>query len=122
MARALTRAAAAPVYRYFYTHLLDEGPYRSQGAAHGFELIFVFHAFDPLTFPTGESAAERHLSDDVIAYWTRFAASGDPNGGDAPYWPRYDVATDPYLALDETQLAGAGIHGDPCDFWGREGY
>ena len=25
----------------------------------------------------------------MISYWTQFAHTGDPNGGIAPYWPRY---------------------------------
>jgi para-nitrobenzyl esterase len=120
--RALAGAHSAPAYRYFYTHTLDEGPYMKWGAPHAFELIFVFHVFDPVTFPTGHSDAEGALSDAIIGYWTRFAATGDPNGAGAPSWPAYVAATDPYLALDETFTAGAGIHPARCDFWDANGY
>jgi para-nitrobenzyl esterase len=122
IARTLVAAQTPPVRRYFYTHVLDEGPYVYQGAGHAFELIFAFHAFDHTTFPTGESAAEDQLSDDVIGYWTRFAATGDPNDATAVSWPGYDAATDPYLKLDETMAAASALHPVHCDFWDTNGY
>jgi para-nitrobenzyl esterase len=119
IARALSKTQSAPVRRYFYTHILDEGPYRYQRAGHGYELIFVFHAFDAVTFPAGASAAELNLSTDVVGYWTRFAQKGDPNGLGGLAWPAYD-ATDPFLVIDETFSTGAALHASHCDFWDKE--
>jgi para-nitrobenzyl esterase len=119
IARALSKTQSAPVRRYFYTHVLDEGPYRYQRAGHGYELIFVFHAFDPITFPKGASVAELQLSTDIIGYWTRFAQTGDPTGPGAAPWPVYD-ATDPYLVIDETFSTGAALHAGHSDFWDKE--
>jgi para-nitrobenzyl esterase len=48
-------------------------------------------------------------------YWTRLAATGDPNGGDAPAWPTYDG--DRHLVLDTAITAGTGYKTDACDFW-----
>jgi para-nitrobenzyl esterase len=28
----------------------------------------------------------------MMGYWTRFAATGNPNGSGAPYWPRFSSA------------------------------
>jgi para-nitrobenzyl esterase len=117
IARTLVAAQTEPVRRYFYTHGLDEGPYAYQGAGHAYELIFVFHAFDHATFPSGESAAEDRLADEVIAYWAHFAATGDPNADGAVNWPAYDAATDPYLRIDETTNAATALHPVACDFW-----
>jgi para-nitrobenzyl esterase len=122
IARTLVAAQTAPVYRYVYTHVLDEGPYQSQGAAHTFDLIFIFHAFDPVTFPNGASAAEQQFSDDLIAYWTRFAATGNPDGNGATSWPVYASAGDPYLAQDETFQAGSAFRPAQCNFWVAQGY
>ena len=40
--------------------------------------------------PWGEE--DRKLSDLMMAYWSNFARSGDPNAPGLPAWPRYDTA------------------------------
>lgn len=53
------------------------------GASHGFELSSLFDTGLPM------SAAQRALADRMTGYWTRFAATGDPNTpGTGPWWPR----------------------------------
>src|SRR5207244_2958354 len=80
-ARRLLRAAVAtqtePAFRYVYAHTDDSGPMQKYAAGHALELPFVFHNFGPKGF--APSAAELTLSQTIIGYWTRFAATGDPN-------------------------------------------
>jgi para-nitrobenzyl esterase len=33
--------------------------------------------------------------------WVRFAATGDPNGGSLPHWPRYTPAGRSIMLLDD---------------------
>ncbi|MFI5046618.1 MAG: carboxylesterase/lipase family protein [Acidimicrobiia bacterium] len=113
--QALVAGQSQPVYRYFFTHTMDGGVLRALGAFHGVELFFVFgHVGSTGYVP---SAGEVALSDAMIGYWSRFAKTGDPNGGGAVVWPRATAGADPYLSLDATITAGDGVRTAQCDFW-----
>lgn len=118
-ARRIARAAAGgqsePVFRYFFTKSLDSPTAAAFGAYHSLELPFVFGTLGK--FGYSPSASELALSGAMNAYWARFAANGDPNGGGATLWPRYDPALDSYLDLDNTIFSGAGVRTARCDFW-----
>jgi len=122
-ARYVTRAAAThqsePVRRYFYTHHLDGTPLvalaMAEGAFHGQELLPLFRHMSIAGYTP--SAGETTLSDAMDGYWSRFAATGDPNGGGAATWPLYDATSDAVLELDDTSQAGAGVRTAQCDFW-----
>ena len=61
---------------------------------------------------------DRQLSETMMAYWTQFAATGNPNRDDLPAWPEYDLSTwapvsvwnDQHLNLDDTVTNGEGLH------------
>jgi para-nitrobenzyl esterase len=50
-------------------------------------------------------------------YWSRFAASGDRDGGGAVAWPLYDPTADTVLQLDDAPVAASGIRTTQCGFW-----
>jgi para-nitrobenzyl esterase len=115
LARALAKGQSEPVFRYLFTHAAQQKRHAATGAAHGVELLFVFgHLRLGGYTPT---AGEEALSASIMGYWTRFAAAGDPNGGSAVSWPRFDVTSDAYLKLDETIAADERLHTEHCDFW-----
>jgi para-nitrobenzyl esterase len=62
------------------------------GAAHSTELQYVFGKIPYLDSTPPFTTAQLALSAQMMGYWTRFAATGDPNGGGAPYWPRFSTA------------------------------
>lgn len=114
-ARLSTRAAArgqpgVPVYRYLYSRALIP----ARGAFHGLELAYVFQKLSEAfpNAPAGDLAVEASM----LGYWTRFAATGDPNGGGAPVWPAVS-ASEPFLQLDATIATGTGWRNTECDFW-----
>ncbi len=116
VARARVRAGTAPLYRYFFTHHLDNAR-QQQGAFHGLELAFVFgHLATPLYQP---SAGELELSAAMGGYWARFAATGDPNGDGALAWPEYDASGDLHLELATPVRAADGVRAAQCDAWDR---
>ncbi len=95
-----------PVYLYHFTR---EPPSRRQtlGAYHAADLTFVFDSHDGFFFVTDRG--DRHLTEEMLGYWTRFAATGDPNGDGALAWPRYDPEADAWMILDRTLSVEAGV-------------
>src|SRR5262249_6362855 len=94
------------------------------GASHASEIQYIFPTANPsgvgLNLPqTPLDANQQKLSDRMVAYWTEFARSGDPNGSGQPFWPRFrrdrqvfQSCVPPHPA-NETNFATA----HQCDFW-----
>jgi para-nitrobenzyl esterase len=121
--REVSRAAVsvnAPVWRYIYTHRFETNdpnltPYR---AFHGAQNHFVFG--DPSFADPGiyiPNSNELALSAQIMAYWTRFAATGNPNAPGPPVWPPYNAKTDPVLQIDDTSVQINGYRTAQCDFY-----
>jgi para-nitrobenzyl esterase len=61
------------------------------------------------------------LSAQMMGYWTRFAATGNPNGGGAPHWLRFGGGQPqiqelaPKATAPEAEAVFAGAH--QCAFW-----
>lgn len=113
--RALLQGQSEAVYRYYFTHTMSGGPLALLGSFHGAELFFVFgHVQTPTYKPTADETA---VSDAMIGYWSRFAATGNPNGGGAPEWPEAKAGADPALLVDTAIAAADGVRTAQCDFW-----
>ncbi len=122
-ARVLRAAQGPSVYAYRFDW--DEEPTvmgsdlsRMLGAAHGFEIPFVFGHFhfgssqDDNLFTEGNRPGREALSAKMRAYWAEFAATGEPGTGgreDAARWRPWDPS-DPgapkYLRLDTEEDGG----------------
>jgi para-nitrobenzyl esterase len=77
-------------WRYQYSYVLPGQPY---GAFHGSETILIFRALPKMDPVTGT------VSENLIDTWTRFAKTGDPNGGMNVTWPKYSRETRQYLDI-----------------------
>jgi para-nitrobenzyl esterase len=114
----------APVYRY----RLDLG---SPGDKNHAAILGAFHSDDiEYVFGTLDSRPEaawrpedRKLSDQIGAYWTNFARTGDPNGPGLPQWPAYKPEQWPVMHLDATSQAKPDAQRDRYLFldqvWGK---
>ncbi|XP_035246852.1 bile salt-activated lipase-like [Anguilla anguilla] len=72
------------------------------GADHAEDLQYVFGK--PFTTPLAYFPRHRTVSRHMIAYWTNFARTGDPNKGesDVPVaWPRFTGSEHQYLEINE---------------------
>ncbi|MFI7636184.1 carboxylesterase/lipase family protein [Nonomuraea sp. NPDC049400] len=87
------------------------------GAYHGAELSYLFDG-PGAAIGTRPSSGQRRLADQMIGYWTNFAATGNPNGQSLPRWKPLTSKS----ANDVHTLTPNGSDGDVaaqhhCRFW-----
>ena len=119
LARAASDGRRPRVWRYLFTHHYEnDAGLNAMGAFHSAELPFVSGNLQALTagIPYSPSIAETTLANEMMGYWARFAATGDPNGPGAAQWLPYDAGEN-ILQLDDSivTLAG-GYRNAQCDF------
>jgi para-nitrobenzyl esterase len=112
MARAISERNGSHAFLYFFTRVNNFGRTLHLGAFHGTELPYVLGNF---VSPFTESMADTALSTEVMSYWTRFAANGDPSDAGGVAWSAYAWPGDTYVELGDTIRAGAGLHANKCD-------
>lgn len=113
-ARAKT---GAPTWQYQFEHFVPGR--EDQGAAHSFEVPYVFGNLSRTGFAAANyGPADRTLSDVLVGYWTNFAKRGDPNGPGLPLWPRYDPVGKSYQRLSSGFVGSAApasdLRGEIC--------
>jgi para-nitrobenzyl esterase len=112
---AMRASGATQVYEYRFDWrgeptILGADLSRMLGAAHGFEIPFVFGHFElgPLgdkLFDEKSAASRGQLSRAMMSYWATFARTGNPNPGGAelPTWSPWDssaAAAPKFIVLD----------------------
>ena len=120
-----------PVYAYEFND--QQAPYYfpilpgfTPLAAHTIDIQFLFVNWHGsllgVNHPASLTPAEEVLSDELVAAWTNFAATGNPNGqGNAP-WPRFTTAAGAPSILSEKPGLGTFTlqqwsMNHNCDFW-----
>jgi para-nitrobenzyl esterase len=87
-------------------------------------LFPLFHGGQGTPHPL--NAAQEHLSDQMVAYWSTFARTGNPNNPAAPHWQPYSAKADDVNALIEPKphmTFGYGAQTyhnnmrNDCSFW-----
>ena len=92
-ARAMAKVNAdAFLYQFTRVPPGDE----SLGASHGADIDYIFNARVPA--PRREHA-DSVLSETMVGYWLRFAATGNPNADGLPPWPAYREADEMFQEL-----------------------
>jgi para-nitrobenzyl esterase len=121
VARAASGATRPPVWRFLYTHQFEsDASLAAYRAFHTAELYFVFGNVQTATTapPYTPTQAELAFAGQMMGYWSRFAATGNPNDPNgAALWPPYDPSTDAMLQLDDVQTPIDGYHNSRCDYF-----
>jgi para-nitrobenzyl esterase len=109
------RTGGSAVYRYEFDRKIPVAPgtkvdgvpatAADVGACHAGEIEYVFGTLDSRPDVPWEPA-DRQISERMMAYWSNFARTGDPNGPGLPPWPRYQGPDGfPVMYLDVTSQA-----------------
>jgi len=77
------------------------------GAHHGAEMRYVFNTMGGQGRPA-PAAKDVALAESMIAYWTQFATTGNPNLEGAEPWPEYGAARS-YLELGDSIKSGRAL-------------
>ena len=116
-----------PVFLYSFDYEVD--PVVLDRVVHGLDVNFVFgNNFGPPLFPNyALDPIEGALSHAIAGYWSRFAASGNPNTDDPTvvHWPAFTRPSGAGRGVDKHLVLDVPIHEEPrlrhapCDFWAR---
>ncbi len=103
----LTVRAGEKAYLYRFTYPA-KGAYAREGLGsfHALELSFMAGGFFRKHRWGEPDESDRRMVERMTGYWTRFAATGNPNAPGLPEWPPYSLETDRGLELGlEIRLA-----------------
>lgn len=114
MAEAIASRQPGQVWKYLFNHSYHLDFFKFLGAGHGLEVGYVFHNFSPWFRP---SSTEQKLSEKMVGYWTRFAATGNPNGENEFDWETFTPNHGEYLEIDLPFQSKYHHRADACDFW-----
>jgi para-nitrobenzyl esterase len=85
------------------------------GAAHGFEIPFVFNRFvhlgdaDRVLFEERSAEEREQLSRTMGGYWASFARDGVPSSPSAPAWPAYAENHGSFMRFDTEDDGGVEV-------------
>ncbi len=100
-ARLQSQKGKGAAYVYYFDHRTPQSP---KGASHADELPYVFGTLGS----PGRAAPRREdtaMSALVMAYWTNFAKTGNPNAGGLPQWPAFTEKSQQVMTLDAASSA-----------------
>ena len=121
-------AVTSPAWLYHFTHVPPTQSGAGLGSHHAAELAYVFGTMtSPTDSPTEQpfvlgtegawTDSDRRLSETMMAYWTQFAATGDPTREHVSAWPAFDASGDQHLIFAEHVVPGTAAHRKGADLF-----
>ena len=111
-----TTRAGAPAWVYLFSRVPQAPGGEKLGAHHAMEIPYVWDTLAAVPWMP-RKPYDQELADAMSAAWVRFAATGDPNGGSLPSWPRYKSGEEGFLEFGDTVRAGSGIRPAFCELY-----
>ena len=120
----LVERTGTPVYQYSFER--EVPAVAGDQVIHGIDRNFLFGTnYGPPLPPYVLNAEDLGLFRAIAGYWTRFAATGNPNTDDESvvHWPAFKHpsgrgrGSDKYLALDVPVREAKRLREAACDFW-----
>jgi len=106
------------LYRFDY-HNIKLGDFL--GAAHSFEMSFVFDALDR---NPGKAVLKEENMQEMAAlsrimqgYWVNFAKTGNPNCPGLPAWPKFSLDSQKFMVLDVNTRPETSAFAGRCQLW-----
>lgn len=114
VARTLAEVQEEPVYRYLFTHSLEnDAQQKALGAVHTIEHMFFF----PWQGSYRPTATDLKLQQMMVDYWTQMAKSGRTGSAGGVTWPASTRQNDAYLELGPVPAVKSGPSTAHCEFW-----
>jgi para-nitrobenzyl esterase len=86
------------------------------GAPHASEIPFIFGTLSVWQNMRKYDDSDQQYAPQMQAYWTNFAKTGDPNGGQLVKWPKFDATARAYMDFtDAGPVAKEGLRRQVCD-------
>jgi para-nitrobenzyl esterase len=86
------------------------------GAPHASEIPFIFGTLSVWQNMRKYDDSDRQYAPKMQEYWTNFAKTGDPNGGQLVKWPKFDATARAYMDFtDAGPVAKEGLRRQVCD-------
>jgi para-nitrobenzyl esterase len=94
------------VFLYRFSRASRDQRVAAMGAWHGAEVPYVFGFARPNVSAQRFDAADQAISEAMMGAWVRFAATGDPNGGNLPKWDAWTEDRETYMDFGDSRTAG----------------
>jgi para-nitrobenzyl esterase len=120
----ITRASSgAAIYAYEFNDPAGYAVNLVRGPVHTAELPYLFTNPSGVAPPGGKLPPESQaLSATMLAYWTNFIKTGNPNAKGLPEWPAYSLTTDVLQLAPNAVTTGVDVGAEhKCPFWNSLG-
>jgi len=111
--RARLAGGADRVYRYVFAHRPEREPYRTDGAIHGLERMYLFQNFGAYDYTP--AARDLEVADAMADLYGEFVRQGTLDAEGPLSWPTYSLASPRYGSFGKEETPDrADSH---CEFW-----